>query len=83
MSERELLDAAGFVRSMVRPVHSGGDRVPLFSLSTLVLRSWDAQPIGQTDRDWQARGVRESPSRGAGVADSHEATGYRTGGGSH
>ncbi len=54
---------------MVRPDYRSGSDVPLFALSTLVLRIWAAQPIGRTDRDWQSYGVKRTVLRGVGVGD--------------
>jgi len=55
---------------MVRPVYQDGSDVPLFSLSTSVLRIWAAQPIGRMARGWQSYAVKRTVLRGVGVGDA-------------
>jgi hypothetical protein len=58
--DRPMVNRRGQVQSMVRPTHDSGRGVLLLSLSTLVLRIWDAQPIGNAGRGWHSLQVKKT-----------------------
>jgi hypothetical protein len=57
------------VQSMVRPSYGFGRGVLLSSLSTLVLRIWDAQPIGSTGGEWHSPRVKKNAQIAERVAN--------------
>jgi len=69
-SKRKLapLRGCGLSLSRVRPPYSGGIGVLHFRLSTSVLHSPYARPIGRKDREWQSNDVKRTGPRGVGVA---------------